>query len=245
MSDKDNGAQSAETRPDEATMEAAEHPAAAVEAPPPMPRAEMPRAEMPRADTPRAEPRVGTPRTEFPRNGGSPAEVPSPASWIAQARPRPGTGQNRLFELLVQGEDDLVGLLAYALSEQDRHDWLSAWLASHPSPPTEEQVDAYTTGRTLSAQLERYRAGARAALEAYALAAVEFERPLVTEEAVSARIERAARRVEAGGRWWRNIGSALIAIIVLAIVAVAGYALLRYLQIDPVALLNSYLPGAM
>jgi hypothetical protein len=171
------------------------------------------------------------------------ADTMAVPNWISAARPRPGTAQNRLFELLVKGDDDLVGLLAYALSEQDRHDWLSAWLASHPAVPSEEQTEAYTAGRALSAQLERYRAGARAALEAYALAAVEFERPLVTEEAVTTRIERAARRVEAGGRWWRNIGGAIVAILVLGIVAVAAYAAIRYFRIDPIAILNSYLPG--
>lgn len=168
-----------------------------------------------------------------------PAAVPD---WIAAAK-RPATaGESPIFDRMVQTDDDLVGLLAFALCEQDRRDWLAAWQTSHPSPPTADQMEAYIAGRNTPSQIEQYRAGSRRALEAYALAAVEYERPLIAEEAVTARIERAARAVEAGGRWWRQIGGALVAIIVLAVVLALVAVGLHYLGIDLVALVRQYFP---
>lgn len=144
--------------------------------------------------------------------------------------------RNRIYDHLVEGEDDVIGLITYSLYKQDKRDWLVSWMAQHGTEPTADQTEAFINAQMTAAQRERYRNAARQVLDAYASVAVDLERPVIVREAVAGRVEAAAIKVERSGSWWRQISSAVIggvasvAIIVLVIVIlveagvdVAGY----------------------
>lgn len=144
--------------------------------------------------------------------------------------------RNRIYDHLVEGEDDVIGLITYSLYKQDKRDWLVSWMAQHGTEPTADQTEAFTNAQMTAAQRERYRNAARQVLDAYASVAVDLEKPVIVREAVAGRVEAAAIKVERSGSWWRQISSAVIggiagvAIIVLVIVIlveagvdVAGY----------------------
>ena len=70
----------------------------------------------------------------------TPAETPAAPS-VAPAR-RGGAGadaerpHNRVYDHLVEGEDDVIGLITYSLYKQDKRDWLMAWKRQHGREPT-------------------------------------------------------------------------------------------------------------
>jgi hypothetical protein len=170
------------------------------------------------------------------RPPGPPTElrVPPPRE-VPAAGPRPA---NRVYEHLVEGDDDVIGLVAYALYKQDKRDWLATWRRQHSGEPTDDQIDAFIATQMSFGQRDRYRVAARQVLDAYAATVVDVERPAIVQGAVSQRIESAATRVENASRWWRQlpaafIGALLFAVIIVAIVVAlvaAGVDVLSWLQ---------------
>ena len=76
----------------------------------------------------------------------------APAS-VSRADPR----TNPLLEKLVYGDNDLVGLVAYAMHEVNRRDWRAAYETAHGRPPSEAEFNAYLVGEQLERRLETYR----------------------------------------------------------------------------------------
>ena len=75
------------------------------------------------------------------------------------------TEHNRAYEQLVSGDDDLIGLIAYALYKKDKRDFYLGWQEQHGSAPQADHVRAFTaTVLTLGQQL-RYRTGGRPATD--------------------------------------------------------------------------------
>jgi hypothetical protein len=64
---------------------------------------------------------------------------------------------NPVFELLVQGESDLVGLLAYGLYKQNKRDWLIAHKARDGREPTQAETDAFILGERIPRRIATYR----------------------------------------------------------------------------------------
>jgi hypothetical protein len=64
---------------------------------------------------------------------------------------------NPLFGLLVQGERDVAGLLAYSLYKQNKRDWLIAFEATHGREPTEDESAAFILGERIPRRLQTYR----------------------------------------------------------------------------------------
>jgi hypothetical protein len=65
--------------------------------------------------------------------------------------------RNPMFELLVQGESDVTGLLAYALYKQNKRDWLIAFQATHGRAPDAIQTEAFVLGEQLPRRTATYR----------------------------------------------------------------------------------------
>jgi len=128
--------------------------------------------------------------------------------------------RNRIYEHLVEGEDDVIGLITYSLYKQDKRDWLSNWIARHGTDPTTDQVEAFIDAQMTVAQRERYRNAARQVLDAYASVAVDVEKPVIIRDAIAGRVEDAATKVERSGNWWRQLGIAVVAgVVTVAVVA--------------------------
>jgi hypothetical protein len=50
---------------------------------------------------------------------------------------------NTVYEKIVQRDDDLVGLIAYALYKQNKRDWLIQQRQRKSKEPTETELNAY------------------------------------------------------------------------------------------------------
>ena len=140
---------------------------------------------------------------------------------------------NRAYEQLVSGDDDLIGLIAYALYKKDKRDFYLGWQEQHGSAPQADHVRAFTaTVLTLGQQL-RYRTAARDMIDAYAKTVADAEKPLIEKGAVTDRFEEAARKVEESVRWYRQIPAGIVAGLVFAAVLVAVVAALSYADVGP------------
>jgi hypothetical protein len=64
---------------------------------------------------------------------------------------------NPMFELLVQGESDVTGLLAYALYKQNKRDWLIAFQATHGRDPDGAETEAFILGERQPRRTATYR----------------------------------------------------------------------------------------
>ncbi|WP_448146516.1 hypothetical protein [Labrys miyagiensis] len=90
-----------------------------------------------------------------------PAEVPP-----AQVPPssKQGLLNDHVFERLVHDEEDVVGLLAYSLSMQNKRDWLLAFHKEVGRDPTPSELAAYDIGERIDRRLATYRKLAEYAL---------------------------------------------------------------------------------
>ena len=68
------------------------------------------------------------------------------------------------FERLVHDEEDVVGLLAYSLSMQNKRDWLLGFHTEVGRDPTSAEVTAYEIGERIERRLATYRKLAEHAL---------------------------------------------------------------------------------
>jgi hypothetical protein len=64
---------------------------------------------------------------------------------------------NPMFALLVEGEQDLVGLLAYGLYKQNKRDWLIAHRARTGRDPTQAELDSFILGERIPRRTATYR----------------------------------------------------------------------------------------
>lgn len=194
----------------------------------------------PSQDGPVEEPPAGPTSVEL-QSAEPPEPTPEPppvtaarASELAvMAEPSAG---NRVYDHLVEGDDDVIGLITYSLYEKDRRDWLQHWQRQHGADPTADQFEAFVEAQLTFSQRDRYRSAARQVLDAYASVAVDLEKPVIIRDGIAGRVEDAAKRVEGSGRWWRQLPAAvvggiaaalviagIIAILVAAGVDIAGY----------------------
>jgi hypothetical protein len=140
---------------------------------------------------------------------------------------------SRAYEQLVSGDEDLIGLIAYALYKKDKRDFYISWSEQHGGPPQTEHVRAFTaTVLTLGQQL-RYRTAARDMLDAYAKTVSDAEKPLIEKGAVTERFEDAARKVEESVRWYRQVPAGIVGGLILAVVLVLVAGVLGYAKVGP------------
>jgi hypothetical protein len=145
---------------------------------------------------------------------------------------------NRAYEQLVSGDDDLIGLIAYALYKKDKRDFYIGWLEQHGSAPQPDHVKAFTASVLTLGQQLRYRTAARDMIDAYAKTVSDAEKPLIERGAVTERFEQAARKVEESIRWYRQIPAGIVAGIVFVVVMIAVVTVLGYAEIGPAARLQ-------
>jgi hypothetical protein len=142
---------------------------------------------------------------------------------------------SRAYEQLVSGDDDLIGLIAYALYKKDKRDFYINWIEQHGGPPQPDHVRAFSASVLTLGQQLRYRTAARDMIDAYAKTVSDAEKPLIERGAVTERFETAARKVEDSIRWYRQIPAGIVAGLVFAVVVIAVVAVLGYADVGPVA----------
>lgn len=139
---------------------------------------------------------------------------------------------NRVYEHLVEAEDDVIGLVAYSIYKQDKRDFLIEWRERRGGSPTADQLDVFTAGVLTPGQQQRYRFTARNILDAYAKTVVEAERPLIQSLAITERIESAARAVEGSAHWYRQIPAGIASALIYTLLLIAILLVLRYAGVD-------------
>jgi hypothetical protein len=73
--------------------------------------------------------------------------------------------RNVVFQNLVTGDSDIVGLVAYSIYKQNKHDWLVAYWKARARSPQEGELAAYIIGESTPRRLATYRHLAEATLE--------------------------------------------------------------------------------
>ena len=100
----------------------------------------------------------------------SPAAAVAPATQAQPAGNPPSALEgvvglrDTIFEKLVNSENDVVGLLAYSLSMQNKRDWLFAFQSERGRDPTPAEMTAYDIGERIERRLTTYRKLAENAL---------------------------------------------------------------------------------
>jgi hypothetical protein len=148
---------------------------------------------------------------------------------------------NRVYERLVESDEDLIGLLAVGLCEQHRMDWLARFRDQTGREPTPDQSDVFLAGVLVDRQLEAYRGRATEALARYADTVLETQLPQVAQNAVAGRVEHAAERVERSGRLSRLIFAGFLGALLFVLLVVAGLAAARYAGVNLAALTDGML----
>jgi hypothetical protein len=65
--------------------------------------------------------------------------------------------RNTVFTSLVSGDNDIVGLVAYSIYKQNKHDWLIAFSRSRGREPNDDEMHAYIIGESTPRRLATYR----------------------------------------------------------------------------------------
>jgi hypothetical protein len=103
-----------------------------------------------------------------------PMSVPASAAGEAEEKPAPrrraegsfeASGKqdtppaqrNPIFTDLVKDEEDLPGLVGYALYKLSKRDWLVAFAETHGREPTQDEIDSYILGEHTQRRLATYR----------------------------------------------------------------------------------------
>jgi len=68
-----------------------------------------------------------------------------------------GLQRNPILAELVQGEDDLAGLVGYGFYKLNKRDWLAAFFKTHGRDPTEGEIESYVLGERTQRRLATYR----------------------------------------------------------------------------------------
>ena len=92
------------------------------------------------------------------------AAAPPPAKQESHALEGVAGLRDTIFEKLVGSENDVIGLLAYSLSMQNKRDWLAAFKSEAGRDPTAAEMAAYDIGERIERRLATYRKLAEHAL---------------------------------------------------------------------------------
>lgn len=119
--------------------------------------------------------------------------------------------RNEVFGSLVKGDDDIVGLVAYSIYKQNKHDWLVAFNKTKAREPNEDEAFSYIAGESTVRRLAIYRHLVQATLEGRGL---QVTGSPGKEKFVQANLAAGTSRPEGGaGKGLMWIG-ALIAVVV-------------------------------
>ena len=76
-----------------------------------------------------------------------------------------GEDRNPVFGMLVAGDNDIIGLVAYSIYKQNKRDWLIAFSHVKGREPSEDERASYIIGESTPRRLATFRHLAEATLE--------------------------------------------------------------------------------
>lgn len=108
-----------------------------------------------------------------------------------------------IFDVIIGDEtSDVERLVAYALYKAHKREWCVQFEDEHGRAPTDDEKIAFAKGLSVGSQIERYLKDAQDALGEYAGYLIDSERPSIVREAVTERIESAAKKIEDSSKLW-------------------------------------------
>jgi hypothetical protein len=143
-----------------------------------------------------------------------------------------GQKYNTVYEKLVQHDDDLVGLIAYALYKQNKRDWLVEHRNRKAKDPTEAEMSAYLTSQQLDGTVRMYRERAAAVLDEFGKQVIDRATPDIQRDAVAGSIEKSLS-------WWRQIPTGIASALVYTILLIVIAIVLRHAGIDLLGIVSS------
>lgn len=87
-----------------------------------------------------------------------------------------------LFQRLVTGSDDLVGMVAYGIYKQEKRDWIIRFRQQHQKRPTDSEVEAFNDHYS-DAALQRFRSEAESMMLDFAEVIVDSRAPEIKKRA--------------------------------------------------------------
>ncbi len=75
--------------------------------------------------------------------------------------------RNIVFGSLVTGDSDIVGLVAYSIYKQNKHDWLVSFEKIRGRAPRDDESQAYIIGESTPRRLSTYRHLAQSTLDGH------------------------------------------------------------------------------
>jgi len=148
------------------------------------------------------------------------------------------TTKSPIFETLRVDGGNVEALTAYALYKCHKRAWARDFERGHGRPPTQEENMAFARAVSTPDQLERYREGARNMLIVFARQSVEDVRPIIEQEAITARIEQAAAQVELRSSFVRQVGQGLVATAINTFVLIMLALGIRLMGVDLLSVLS-------
>lgn len=109
------------------------------------------------------------PEASAPRSApGLPSTMPAATSAMVSASKaalESDAERNEVFTSLVTSDEDIVGLVAYSIYKQNKHDWLVSFNRQKNREPDEAELESYIIGESTPRRLAIYRHLAVATLE--------------------------------------------------------------------------------
>lgn len=72
---------------------------------------------------------------------------------------------NHIYQLLVQGDDDLIGQVAYALYKKEKHAWVERFWDEHDQEPTDDDVASFHCFICSEENIDRFRLQAKSIVQ--------------------------------------------------------------------------------
>ena len=108
---------------------------------------------------------AGKEGTEVKDSGAEVAVASASEPAVVETLNEPENDRNPVFEQLVSGDSDIVGLVAYSIYKQHKRDWLIAFKHAKGRAPTEDESIAYIIGESTPRRLATFRHLAQATLD--------------------------------------------------------------------------------
>ena len=149
---------------------------------------------------------------------------------------------NEIFEKLVPDDDDLVGMIAYALYKQSKRAWLLRFVMEEGRPPTSEETFQTYVRSQGSMELGRLRTQAESLLLEYSGVVLDNERPAIRAQALeTAHVDEARRlneQVERNTRWYKAILTGVISAFVYSLLLIAAVLVFTWAGVDILGVLE-------
>lgn len=139
---------------------------------------------------------------------------------------------NQAYESLVKADDDVHGLLAYALYKQHKRDWIMSYKKDHGGPPGEADLAAFMRSQLLPKAIDGHLRTARSILENFTGEVVETAKPKHEKEAIT-------RRIEVALGYWRSVWAGMGAAFFYTLFLIGLTAVLKFGGIDLLGILAS------